>query len=58
MVWVCKKHGENCRSYVETIASDFNSMKIKPEQLVEIIKNSPEDKKIIEMIEWKEKVKT
>ena len=30
MVWVCKKHGEDCTTYVSRVVRELNQVKIKP----------------------------
>ena len=41
--WRCKKHKENCRSYVKGIVEDLNDGKLTPEEKLHIIQSAKDN---------------
>lgn len=44
--WVCKQHGENCKSYVEGMIREWSEKGYTPENLID------EEKKWLKLVRW------
>ncbi len=54
MVWVCKQHGKECRSYVVSICKDFNDWGITPKTVGKL---DDETMQLLKCVKWIEEKK-
>jgi len=52
MVWICKKHGKACQSYVKGICEEFNDKKITPKNIDKFKEDSVQEFK--DLVKWVE----
>lgn len=45
MVWVCKKHGKGCDSYLKGVIEELNKNKLHPKEIYNWVEWIPEPKK-------------